>query len=108
MRKMIIVSLVMVFAAVTMAIAAQQPDKVHLKQSWNVEGRQPAVIFDHSLHAGKETCTACHATADGAKVTFDAQIKGNNDRNPAHAYCWPCHAEKSVPRGRVCATCHAR
>ncbi|MEF3168926.1 MAG: cytochrome c family protein [Deltaproteobacteria bacterium] len=87
---------------------AMSADEIDLKQAFNVEGKQKAVIFPHARHQAALECTDCHKTPDGGKGTLKFAIeKKDGMANDFHKKaCWPCHEEKKVPKGKTCTTCH--
>ena len=89
------------------ALAAGGPDVINLKEAFQVEGKKKAVLFPHHQHQAKLSCDACHQSAaggDSLKVTFDKKSGFSNDFHKK--FCWPCHVEKKVPKGKSCTTCH--
>ena len=90
------------------ALSGDIPAAINLKDAWNVK-TQKAVIFDHTLHRKENKCTDCHADDEGGKFTPPGEIKGSNDQNAAHKFCWTtCHAEKKVSVGKICTKCHTK
>ncbi len=112
MKKISVLAVMLVLAFSAVVFAQTIPaDKatIDLKAAWKVEGKQKAVIFKHQTHADKVSCDKCHSTPNGGdKKTFAEPIKGNTDKNPAHAWCWGCHKEqKPDPVKKSCAKCHS-
>ncbi len=112
-KKGLLALMVLAFtAALAVAATPDAPATINLKEAWNVnpEGKaQKAVIFDHALHQKNNTCTDCHATDQGGKFTPPGEIKGMNDKNAAHKFCWTtCHVEKKVSVGKTCTKCHTK
>jgi c(7)-type cytochrome triheme protein len=106
MKRIFLIISIMV-TTVAFAYAAVMPDKVDLKIAWGADGKQKAVIFNHTLHADNNNCTECHESSAGGKLKPDGTIVGLNDRNPAHKYCWGgCHVTKKVSVGKTCNKCH--
>jgi uncharacterized protein YbbC (DUF1343 family) len=119
MKKLLVMFVMFSFLFAVAAVAQQNTgaETIDLKANWKVEGKKEAVIFDHKLHQTKtddkgvvlNKCNDCHATEAGGKLEIPvAEIKGNNDKNAAHANCWPCHIEKKVPSGKTCTKCHKK
>lgn len=111
MKKLSLFVAMLVLAFATVVFAQTIPaDKqvIDLKTSWNVEGKQKAVFFKHEVHSKNLACDKCHATPNGGdKIVLEGAIKGTNDKNPAHAWCWGCHkTQEKDPVKRACAKCH--
>lgn len=101
--------LILAFSAVVFAqMVPADKQAVDMKTNWNVEGKQKAVIFKHEAHSKNLHCDSCHKSAEGGdKITLAGDIKGNNDKNAAHAWCWGCHKEQPKdPVKKVCTKCH--
>ena len=84
------------------------PETINLKEKFSVKGNKPAVIFPHRMHQGKLGCTNCHPTDKGGplKVKIEKTTGIGNDFHKK--FCWPCHVEKKVPKGKSCSTCHKK
>lgn len=113
MKKVLLLVSMLVFAFSAIVFAQTVPaDKmtVDLKTSWEVKGNQKAVFFKHATHVdtAKLACNQCHKDPKGGdKVVLSGEIKGTNDKNAAHQYCWSCHAKQSPdPVKKVCTKCH--
>ncbi|MDR2884769.1 MAG: cytochrome c family protein [Deferribacteraceae bacterium] len=113
MKKLIVMFFMFSFLFALVAVAQENkgPETINLKESWKVEGKKEAVVFNHALHQdpkNNNTCTSCHATEEGGKFVPAGEIKGANDKNPAHANCWPCHLERKTSVGKTCTKCHVK
>ena len=88
------------------AMAAAGPETINLKEKFNVEGNKKAVIFPHHLHQEKLACTKCHPSDKGGPLKVEIK-KTTGFGNDFHKqFCWPCHVEMKVPKGKSCGTCH--
>ncbi|PLX66350.1 MAG: cytochrome C [Denitrovibrio sp.] len=119
MKKLAVIMLI-VFSMALVAIAADKgPETINLAEKWGLETKKSPVIFDHAKHQQNNTCTDCHATAEGGALvsggkTFDpkamvasGELKKGGTKNDVHdELCWKCHKEKKVPKGKSCKTCH--
>jgi len=98
-------------AALPMAAMASDgaengPATINLKEKFNVEGSKKAVIFPHRMHQEKLACTKCHPTDKGGPLKVEIK-KTKGFGNDFHKnFCWPCHVEMKVPKGKSCGTCH--
>lgn len=85
------------------------PETMNLKERFNVSGSKSAVIFKHQYHQEKlgQQCLKCHENTDGGgKIRFELS-KLTGISNDFHKnFCWPCHEEMNVPKGKSCSTCH--
>ena len=112
-KKVLLALVILSFAGVAAVTAADVPASINLKDAWSAsldsKTTQKAVIFDHALHQKDGKCTDCHATDQGGKFTPPGEIKGMNDKNAAHKFCWTtCHEEKKVSVKKVCTKCHTK
>ncbi|MDR0453928.1 MAG: cytochrome C [Deferribacteraceae bacterium] len=110
-KKGLLILVVLAFTSAVAVAKVEAPAKINLKTSWNIksEGKpQKDVVFDHVLHQKDNKCTdKCHATDEGGKFTPPGEIKGTNEKNAAHKFCWTgCHIEKKVSVGKTCKKCH--
>lgn len=107
MKKWVLIITMLIFSVTTVMAAANngQPS-INLKEAWNVTGKQKDVIFDHAFHQTNNECTACHATAEGGAFVPSGEIKGMDQKNAAHNFCWTCHTEKNVSVKKTCVKCH--
>ncbi len=83
------------------------PEIIDLKEKFKVEGKRKAVNFPHRKHQDKLECSSCHQDPKGGgKLKFElVNLTGN--KNDFHKkFCWPCHVEMKVPRGKSCSNCH--
>ena len=89
-------------------IASNGPETINLKEKFSVTGKKPAVIFPHKTHQEKLDCTNCHSTDKGGplKVKIEKTTGMSNDFHKK--FCWPCHVERKVPKGKSCSTCHKK
>lgn len=111
MKKVILLVSMLVFTFTAIVYAQTVPAdkmKVDLKATWDVKGNQKATFFNHEVHQAKFKCDSCHKNPNGGdKITVVGDIKGTNDKNPAHQYCWSCHAKQNPdPVKKVCTKCH--
>ncbi len=89
-----------------MVFASAGPETVNLKEKFNVQGNKAAVIFPHHKHQEKLACTKCHPTDAGGPLKVEIKkTKGFGNDFHKH-FCWPCHVEMKVPKGKSCGTCH--
>ena len=91
--KKIIVALMLITFAVTVAYAA---DTVTYDG-----GKKGAVSFDHKAHQAKFECAACHEGTP-AKIAVDGKKTG-------HAVCKDCHKKnKAAGASTKCGACHVK
>lgn len=91
----------------TAQAATGGPETINLKKEFKVMGKKKAVIFPHHQHQAKLPCQACHqspAGGDALQVTISNTKGFNNDFHKK--FCWPCHIDQKVPKGKSCTTCH--
>jgi hypothetical protein len=97
----------MVLFSSTTSFAGKGPDVMNLKEVFEVKGKKRSVIFPHHKHQAKVACASCHSNPDGGgslKVKF---VKRKGVGNDFHKkFCWPCHVEMKVSKGKRCSTCH--
>ena len=112
MKKTNIVLILVALLSLPMTAAADQdkgPETMDLKERFKVEGKKSAVIFPHRQHQEKlnQECTKCHVDPKGGgKLKFEL-VNLTGPKNDFHTkFCWPCHQEMSVPKGKSCKTCH--
>ena len=91
MKKLIVLLMILAFAAATVAVAAD---------SVTYENKQGKVVFNHKAHADKlKDCTVCHGKEKPAKIAVNKDV--------AHkAVCKDCHAAKGGPT--KCGDCHKK
>jgi c(7)-type cytochrome triheme protein len=90
MKKLIVLLMIMAFAAATVAIAAD---------TYTYEGKQGNVTFNHKAHGDKLGCKDCHGDAAPAKIAVT--------KDSAHgAVCKDCHKAKNAPN--KCGDCHKK
>jgi nitrate/TMAO reductase-like tetraheme cytochrome c subunit len=80
---------------------------IDLGERYAPEGKKPAVMFEHKMHAEKLECTNCHADPESGmlKIEVPEVVKGTN--NVFHKeLCITCHKEKRVKKS--CNTCHKK
>ncbi len=83
------------------------PEMMNLKERFKVEGKKKAVIFPHHKHQAKLKCEQCHVSADGGGDLRFKIVKKDGIQNDYHKkFCFPCHTEMKVPKGRSCSNCH--
>lgn len=89
MKRLLIISLMIVAFAVSAAFAA---DVV------TYESKQGTVTFDHKAHSEKQDCASCHQ-GEPAKIELD--------KKAAHGVaCKDCHKKTSGPT--KCKECHIK
>jgi len=90
MKKLIVLLMILAFAAATVAFAAD---------TYTYEGKQGKVTFNHKAHGDKIACKDCHGDAAPAKIAVTKEA--------AHkAVCKDCHAAKGAPT--KCGDCHKK
>ena len=108
MRKCFVLSVgCMLLAAPVLCAAGSGPEVIDLKERFKVEGGKKAVNFPHHKHQTKLACASCHEdAAGGGALKFElANLSGV--ANDFHKnFCWPCHEEMKVPKGKSCSNCH--
>lgn len=83
------------------------PEAIDLKERYQVEGGKKAVIFPHYLHQAGLSCADCHQDPAGGGSLVVEFVNKSGIANDFHKkFCWPCHEEKRVPKGKSCSTCH--
>jgi len=89
--------------------AGSGPERINLKEAFDVKGKKDAVIFPHHTHQENLDCINCHVDPEqggSLKVTF---VKRKGSSNDFHKkFCWPCHVKMEVPKGKRCSTCHKK
>ena len=100
-----------IFVSTLNAVAEQDkgPETMDLKERFKVEGQREAVIFKHRMHQAKLECIKCHVNKEGGgDIRFELK-KTTGISNDFHKkFCWPCHEEMKVPKGKACNTCHKK
>ena len=87
-------------------LASAGPETMNLKEKFHVKGNKQAVIFPHHKHQAKLECTKCHTSDKGGELKVQIK-KTTGFGNDFHKkFCWPCHIEMKVPKGKSCGTCH--
>ena len=107
--KIFIVSLITVGLIVAIplaAIASTGPETVNLKEKFDVKGGKKAVIFPHHAHQAKLACTRCHPSDKGGPLKVEIKNTKGFGNDFHKQFCWPCHVEMQVPKGKSCSTCH--
>jgi hypothetical protein len=95
---------VMPFLAIATEVG---PETIDMKAAFKVEGTKQAVIFPHRRHQAKLACGTCHKSPEGGDDLLVEFVNKSGPGNDFHKkFCWPCHAEMNVPKGKSCATCH--
>ncbi len=85
------------------------PKTIDLKAAYKIEGKKSAVIFPHHSHQVKVECAKCHKNAKGGGALVVEFVKLTTSKNDFHKkFCWPCHIEMKVPKGKSCKTCHPK
>ena len=94
-------------SASIVAFARAGPEILNLKDVFEVQGTKKAVLLPHHKHQAKVACASCHVSPHGGgSVKFDI-VKMDGMSNDFHKkWCWPCHIEMKVPKGKRCSTCH--
>lgn len=91
----------------TWTLADQGPETIDLKAAYKIEGKKKAVLFPHHKHQEKLECGKCHKDAKGGGPLVVEIVKLDTTKNDFHKkFCWPCHTEMKVPKGKSCKTCH--
>lgn len=91
----------------SLVLAGQGPETIDLKDAFKVEGKKSAVIFPHHKHQEKLECGKCHKDAKGGGTLLVDIVELTGTSNDFHKkFCWPCHEEMKVPKGKSCKTCH--
>jgi len=94
-------------AATSQALTDQGAETIDLKAAYKVEGKKKAVIFPHRKHQAKIECAKCHKDTNGGGPLVVDIVKLTTSKNDFHKkFCWPCHIEMKVPKGKSCKTCH--
>lgn len=115
MKKVILLAMAALFAFAATSYAQQPPaDKmqINLKEAWGVKATQKGVLFNHTTHLAKlnNKCDSCHSSPQGGtKIALQGEIKGANNKNAAHNFCWSCHDKYPKPNntpGKTCTKCH--
>lgn len=114
MRKTILLTMMASLICVAIAYAQTVPadkESIDLQKAWNVQQTQKGVLFNHGPHVAKlSKCDSCHSTPTGdSKITITGEIKGANNMNGAHNFCWTCHDQTPKPNktpGKACTKCH--
>ncbi len=92
---------------VSWVMANQGPETIDLKAAYKVEGKKKAVMFPHYKHQEKVECAKCHKDTNGGGPLVVEIVKLTTTKNDFHKkFCWPCHVEMKVPKGKSCKTCH--
>ena len=109
MKKTYIHLFILALMAMPLLATAEDtgPETMDLKERFKVEGKKQAVIFPHRQHQQKLECDKCHINPQGGG-SLNVEIKNMaGAQNDFHTkFCWPCHKEMKVPKGRSCSTCH--
>ncbi len=118
MKKVVLLAVATLFAFASFIYAQQlQPPadkmKIDLRQAWGVaKPTQKGVQYDHGIHLPKleYKCEGCHSSPQGAtKIKVPGEIKGANESNGAHKFCFGCHDTIPKPNktpGKTCTKCH--
>ncbi|MDA3835547.1 MAG: hypothetical protein PF495_19415 [Spirochaetales bacterium] len=89
------------------ALAGTGPETINLKDVFEVEGKKKAAILPHHRHQEKVACASCHLNpGGGGSVKFDIVNKSGVANDFHKKWCWPCHEQMQVPKGKSCSTCH--
>ncbi len=85
------------------------PAEMDLKERFHVEGKKEAVIFPHAEHQKTQECVNCHVDPKGGGKLNVEIVETTGFGNDFHKkFCWPCHVEQKVPKGKSCSTCHKK
>ncbi len=109
MKKVsLVVCLAVTFVvAASWTFAGQGPETVDLKAAYKVEGNKKAVLFPHHKHQEKVECAKCHKNVKGGGSLVVDIVKLTTSSNDFHKkFCWPCHVDMKVAKGKSCTTCH--
>ncbi|MBU0961941.1 MAG: cytochrome c family protein [Proteobacteria bacterium] len=89
------------------ALAGHGPETIDLKAAYKVVGEKNAVIFPHHKHQEKVECAKCHKDVKGGGPLVVDIVELTGTSNDFHKkFCWSCHVEMKVPKGKSCKTCH--
>jgi len=109
LTKISVVALSAVAIPLAAYAAANGPETINLKEQFNVEGKKAAVLFPHHQHQSKLSCDKCHKDAKGGGELVVEFVKKTGSSNDFHKkFCWPCHKEMKVKKGKSCTTCHKK
>ncbi len=101
------VCVTLLLALASWVSAGQGPEIIDLKAAYKVEGKKKAVLFPHHQHQEKLVCAKCHKDSNGGGPLVVEIVKLDTSSNDFHKkFCWPCHVEMDVPKGKSCNTCH--
>lgn len=109
MKKMLVaaVGCLLVLGSHSLSFGASGPEFINIKEVFEVEGHKKDVMLPHHKHQAKVPCASCHISiTGGGSVKFDLNHKKGVGNDFHKKWCWPCHVEKKVPKGKSCATCH--
>lgn len=108
MRRLIMFSCcLLTFCFSGASFAGSGPETMNLKEVFEVEGKKKDVMLPHHKHQAKVPCASCHiSSAGGGSVKFDLVNKTGMSNDFHKKWCWPCHVEMKVPKGKSCTTCH--
>lgn len=89
------------------SFAGAGPEVINVKETFDITGKKKAAMLPHHKHQAKVACASCHiSSSGGGSVKFDI-VKKSGVANDFHKkWCWPCHEEMKVPKGKSCSTCH--
>ena len=83
------------------------PKILNLKNVFGIQGLKKAVLLPHDIHQAKVACAGCHLRSQGGgSVKFDLEKRSGITNDFHRKWCWPCHVEMKVPKGKNCSTCH--
>ncbi len=103
---LISVSIALLMPQIGPASSGNGPETIDLKAKYSIKGKKKAVIFPHRNHQKKLKCVKCHKSPEGGALKVEIKkLKGmSNDFHKK--FCWPCHVEMKVKKGKTCKTCH--
>lgn len=110
MKQMVLSSLLLaalISIAAPTGVWANGPAEIDLKEKFQVEGNKQAVIFPHHKHQAAVACASCHQNPQGGGALVVEFVNKSGVANDFHKkFCWPCHVEMKVDKGKSCSTCH--
>ena len=94
-------------AFTSLANAQKGPETIDLKARYKIEGKKKAVLFAHHMHQEKLECVQCHKDEKGGGPLTVEIVNLTTSSNDFHKkFCWPCHDDMKVEKGKSCDTCH--
>lgn len=109
MKKIVILAgcCLLSFGFYSTSFAGAGPEVINVKETFEITGKKKAAMLPHHKHQAKVACGSCHISpAGGGSVKFDIVKKSGVSNDFHKKWCWPCHEEMKVPKGKSCSTCH--